>query len=338
MISNQYYLISQQQSPRLAIVEGYLPEDLLLAFSSFQTYSIKARLWRKFLQIAFSSGIPLMVSRKVPAGRIPLLPEAVLEKIDSLFDNCAEYPIFQFPHDPGRNRFSAFIKQGTKSYYMKCIFDQGNQKTINNEIEVFERLSACKFEKFKIPPLIDSIVSDNFAAAFYEPIPIDTSHPKKWGQPFFEVWKELTDKTCWEIPISELKWFQDLYSIPQWHSLLQGISTKALIVYQSHGDFLPWNLRYDKDSFYLFDWEDARKDAPFLYDPLHYFTFYETLVRQKRPFQIASTLDKFLESCNYSGVNLTDYVLIGLGFQFINSKKLMKKVSLEIATAYKFLK
>lgn len=338
MLLKEYYLVSQRKTPRLAIVEDYLPADLRLAFSAFQTYSLPGRFWRALLRGAFSAGLPLWVSRKAAPGQLPLPPEADFEKIDALLGKNAAYPVFQFPYNPERKKFSAFVRQGGKIHYLKCAFGPGSREELENEIAAIRRLSAARFEKFAIPRLLDSAISENMVAASYEPIPADTRQPKRWGAPFLEIWKELTEKTRGESALSELKWVEDLHAHPQWRSLLKDISAGTLIISQNHGDFLPWNIRYDASAWYLFDWEEAGEGAPFLYDPLHYFTVYETLVNKKTPRQIAGAIAPFLQNCNYLGVDLSDYVLLSLGFQFINNRVLSKDVTLKIAAAYQFAK
>ncbi|TVL98271.1 MAG: hypothetical protein CV087_21570 [Candidatus Brocadia sp. WS118] len=338
MISKPYYLISQRKIPRLAIEEEHHAADIQLAFSAFQTYSLPGRFWRTLLRSAFSAGMSLLVSRKIPVRQLPLPPREDFEKIDTLLGNDTAYPVFQFPYNPERKKFSAFARREGKVYYLKCAFGPGSREELQQEIAALRRLSDVKFEKFMIPELVDSCISENIVAAYYEPLPVNTGQPKRWEKRFLEIWKELTEKTRRESAISEIKWIENLRSHPQWRSLLEDISAETLIISQNHGDFLPWNMRYAAKSWYLFDWEEAGDNAPFLYDPLHYFTVYETLVKKKSPHHIAGALTPFLKNCNYLGVNVADYVLLGLGFQFSNNRVLSKEVIFNMATAYKSAK
>lgn len=335
MISKPYYLISQRKIPRLAIVEDYLPADLRLAFSAFQTYSLPGRLWRVLIRGAFAAGFPLPAARKTPFAQLPLPPGADFQKIQTLLGSGAAYPVFQFPYNPERKKFSAFVRREEKLFYLKCGFGPGSREELTNEIAALRRLSAVRFETFRIPGLLDACISENIVAAYYEPLPAHTGQPKRWEGRFFEIWQELAEKTRRESAVSELKWIENLHAYPEWRSLLGDVSGETLIVYQNHGDFLPWNFRCDANAWYLFDWEEAGADAPFLYDPLHYFTVYETLVKKKKPRQIAGAIAPFLQNCNYLGVELGDYVLLSLGFQFINNRVLSKEVTLQIAAAYR---
>ena len=40
----------------------------------------------------------------------------------------------------------------------------------------------------------------------------------------------------------------------------------------SHGDFTPWNVCYNKDDLFVFDFEYAQKDFPVAMDVFHYLT------------------------------------------------------------------
>lgn len=68
-----------------------------------------------------------------------------------------------------------------------------------------------------------------------------------------------------------------------------------LAVSLSHGDFTPWNVCYNKNDLFVFDFEYAQKDFPLAMDAFHYVTQVGILVRNATAEEILQNVMSYAE-------------------------------------------
>lgn len=335
MTINNFFVLSQKKTPRLAIYQSYDLQDLAIAFSAFQTYSIPGRIWRSFNKFIFRIHMQGLFQKLNRFDELPLPQDALLQKIDGKLGIREKGLIYLFPYNPERKKFSAFLKDNDSTLYLKCAYGKQSRSELETEIGALKNIRELHFSTFLLPEIVVDIISDEFAAVIYKTIPTESKQPHKWSPKFKEISQELVTQTKKTVSLHELKWYHDVMAIPEWQFLLNDINSTSIIVSQNHGDFLPWNLKYHADKWYLFDWEQAIGDAPVLSDPIQYFTVYKTLLENKNEDWIAANILKFLTSCNNLNVQLDKYLLLGLGYQYVNNAVLSKEKVLNIARSFK---
>ena len=84
----------------------------------------------------------------------------------------------------------------------------------------------------------------------------------------------------------------------------------------SHGDFTPWNVCYNKDDLFVFDFEYAQKDFPVAMDVFHYLTQVGILMKNAGAEEIfqnvmdyAGQLQMFVEDIKLSYIQYLLYVM-----------------------------
>lgn len=178
----------------------------------------------------------------------------------------------------------AKIQHSGVSEFIKVPISFASERNILNEKRVLEWLPSYQFTSFEFPDGVKKMqggaLKQNNRLSY-------SFQQNQFTRPVQLVLSEIASVTMkqsllWNVPM--INAVQNNLEILKGN--LRGIylecfrsaeqmfnsipKTQEIYTTFAHGDFTPWNLKLNKDSAYVYDWEFARSEMPLFYDAFHF--------------------------------------------------------------------
>lgn len=251
--------------------------------SIISSYSNKLLLLVKLLNL-----IPLNILKIIRIGYFVevILDDEILEYINMVMEYNYKNRKYKWNMIVGtyNNKqklvIQCFLKENISLYFK--IGNKNSAKEMISEIKFLEQ--KCKFNTFNIPKMLSSHIIDKnnkFNIMVTEEFIGDRVKPI-FNSSIYEIYKEISTYNASDTT--------------------KGRKSINKITYQfSHGDFAPWNIKFNNGRYIVFDWEHSRYRF-YGFDIIHYVFQIETLLNskeQEEAIEIAiSTLKKYEKDCN----------------------------------------
>jgi hypothetical protein len=274
----QYALIKWRQYDKL-----YLPiinkRFLKSGLAVHKSFNIKGRIFHKILKSPFCFRI---------LNKFSLLQYEEPERFDGFrWNEWKNYALkaigiesgwaaFSFPQNKDK-RFIALLidNEGQISGFAKVALDEKTTILFKNEANALKYFLINKPREFLIPKMLYEAEFDEGYYFIQTIIPFQTQYfsnikDMRW----LKIINEIANINKVQKPLSHFSWWKELKTTQKpIRTLLRYLETKCrekIDVCNVHGDFGPGNILYDKDTFWVYDWEEFNQVAPIMTDYLAY--------------------------------------------------------------------
>ena len=267
-------------------------DDKICRSYAKQLYAPYGRATRLFYQLWWSYPVNVSRLRQILVASVERLPSKWTELMQRFGDLLNEnvIPVFYFPPQPEREKFSALLldREGKPKAYVKVGWGMSREE-VKRESEALRNISRHKFQALKIPELIHSGSFDGYVYSLLAPLTdVQPVRTEKFENHVKMIWDDIVMRTSNEVPLHDAiecvqrvnvgytGWFESVRDFIEKHATKETVYFSAV-----HGDFAPWNILKNSDGLVLIDWEEYASNAPFLVDPLHFVLSVEWLVKKK---------------------------------------------------------
>ena len=279
-----------------------------LFLSLYNASSLKAKLYRQGVKLAFLAGKP----EAIASGSLSLSSELSWELPEVLRDLAGEdYAIFTGTAGALRKTVVVMGKGERPDRFMKVAHTAGAVSLIQNERNMLQALANYPWNHMVLPtaddsPLPNAILLSNIRPANPQPAArLKLVHIKA----LFELWTRQKAQN-----LATTSWYHDMVKdlnglsascdngldaaqlarvINTLRFWLPDFTPQALVsTTLSHGDFTPWNMYLSGNRLFLYDWELSSWDRPLYYDFFHFIYQTEILVHRTAPAAIWARIQK----------------------------------------------
>ena len=196
-------------------------------------------------------------------------------------------------------------------YIVKAGFGEAVDGLLQNEADWLRRLRAQPGLANHIPELIAHRAGTELCFVAQCALPGDIDFTL--GEPQFEFIHKLQDSSLKTMRYEDSRLYENYKFrmrelsglLPlEWSTRLESAIRRIENVFQNspppftdaHNDFTPWNIRVERGTARVFDWEYAEREHLPLFDPLH-FALMPMILKREPPEKIVRGMRQMLQLC-----------------------------------------
>ena len=195
---------------------------------------------------------------------------SLLDTIRRTLNSSCWFPVVTYPSSPARRRFYIHIlgQNGRSLAYVKAVH-RTSARSYRTECAIHGRLS-CLNLPFCIAPSIATGCIDSYSYEIFAPLPAASSYIRdRWQDRPAAISAAIANIDSREEVLKNLSWWPAFVSNREkyrpLYDYLAPFGSQTFKTTFSHGDFHRFNMLLDASNrLWVFDWEDAADDAPFL--------------------------------------------------------------------------
>lgn len=182
----------------------------------------------------------------------------------------------------------ALNEDGTPLAYVKVGWNDLNRRLLRNEARALRRVAELGSSAMVTPSVLHSERWNNLELLLTAPVERSRQRAASRSQPpALPITLEVAATGMRErLPLRQSRYWSDLRLrlaaaaesdqqaarvLERAVATLDAAGDKALGFAGWHGDWVPWNLSYDRDQLLVWDWEYWSEGAPVGFDILHFF-------------------------------------------------------------------
>ena len=300
-----FYAFPSKSNPRIYIpvsVIGEMTVDRVLEI--YSPFSRGGRLFKNAFMLLPEKIKRLIIERNETENKdvecIYGLVRDILHEYNSEYIPGAIYKGTWGP----RRKYTIQLCEMDKSVgYVKASERHEAARMIENEYQVLEYLSMIDCRSFCSPIPLGMGKSDN-VTWMMQKAPADINHSSSYGIRIDEIAEYYNEISSIDKKVLEINDFVSKFDVVNLTSeehdlfvrLVDSLNTSwnldCVITHFSHGDLVPWNIcKLDNSrGLYIFDWEYGNREAPALFDLLHFIVMRQLLIDGKDPLLLAARL------------------------------------------------
>ncbi|MDX1348959.1 MAG: hypothetical protein R3279_01865 [Putridiphycobacter sp.] len=302
--------------------------------------------WRSKL---LASG--LFVANKLRLGRfVGQGTMAVYSKNQLKIENAIaaveydDYAIFTGSEGYGRTAVVAISNKGAITHYAKLAYDLIGKKLMENERIHLRSISLSEYKYIKTPTIVAQNDPNVLITSNITPKKSKRSSKFAIAQTHFvatvfhasRLYYKIANTQYWDEVLNNISFINSHNIKPELQTVSQlllqvkeGVNAnRSIITTMGHGDFTPWNLKFDQNNIYVYDWEYAKLQVPALFDLFHFHFQTGLFVKNQ-------TFEQILEAIEYACKEIEIAYIIDqykIDLQFYIKLYLIKAVSFQIGT------
>jgi hypothetical protein len=278
------HLVFSFRGQNVLAVPRQPPELRRTALKRYQPYTLKRRLYSRFLQTAISLHAEAVVARRGPfllSRELGFDYEAWLKVLCERLSFPRAHAILAWPSEPSRKRLYVHLltEELQPLAFVKLATGPADARKFQSEAEALRELGQLGLRRVRVPRVLDQGQYDSTVYLALEPLP-SKARPPRWGRSFnaSELLMEISsppERLTGEA-ITGLSWWQEYARLLKGRDLAFTRELARLLplgaqVCRAHGDLGLSNLARDGTTIWLFDWESTHAAAPAMADEVSFF-------------------------------------------------------------------
>ena len=270
--------------------------------------TIKGRIIQTLVKLAFRFGL-----RSAPASLSFSLYSRQPSRLDNLLQQVKHYQYSIFTGTIGVNRKCVveINTKGNTTHFIKIPFSSHSGLLIRNEKQMLNIMKSSGFRSMETPQVLHVEEMDAEVIENIKPEKIQRSIEFTHLHAGCLVELYLKNLTVDKVRSTEFmeRVLQNIYlakgnlvknPLPVAENLLEKIRqlqksidmSATVHLGMTHGDFTPWNMYAGEKKLYVYDWELARRDAPVLFDVIHFIFQREVMINKSSIEKIEAEIRK----------------------------------------------
>ncbi|MFK8039671.1 MAG: hypothetical protein AB8B74_15370 [Crocinitomicaceae bacterium] len=329
------YKNNADQSLRWVFSKG----KIKTALNFYNDASLRAKMMTMGIRLANI----LQLGRFIGQGKFTIYSKQTLKiELDLNQVEFDDYAIFTGSEGYGRTAVVALSSNNTVTHFAKLAYDTAGRDIMKNEKMHLLAQGHQQFHYVVVPEVVENNAenllittnvtlkkakrSTNFLAAHSHFI-ATLFHKTKLDY-------KISNTPFWGIILNNISVLEKKNIRPELKRIVKFLkqaktninANRSILTTLAHGDFTPWNLKFDKDNIYVYDWEYASFQAPVLFDLIH-FHFQNGIFIKKHNY--AQILKEIEFSCQEIEIK---YIIeqYNIDLQFYIKLYLLKVVSFQV--------
>ena len=255
-----------------------------------------------------------------------------------------DYAIFTGSEGYGRTAVVALSSTNTVTHFAKIAYDKEGQKLMSNERLHLKAQQDNAYNYIVVPKVVDQndeniLITTNVTlkrAKRSSKFGVAHSHFIATVFRKTRMMYKMSATRFWDVILNNTDFLKQQNIQPELKRLVHFLThakqnidpNQYILTTLGHSDFTPWNLKFDRNNIYVYDWEYARFQTPAFFDLFH-FHFQNGVFIKKHSFkQILQAIDKACQEIELKYI-IEQY---NINIQYYIKLYLLKMVSFQVGT------